>query len=85
MSPPGWKVSSILLGNSRGQLLITPESKAEMMLSCACVWWESQYQCCKEQYSIGTWNIPVQYCSILYSKIKHQNLRNQQIEINRNG
>ena len=38
------KVSNILLGKSRGQLLIAPErrcgwGKAEMMLSCECVWW----------------------------------------------
>ena len=42
--PPGQKVSSMLLGRSRGQLLIAPKrmngwAREETMLSCGCVWW----------------------------------------------
>ena len=41
--PPGQYVSNMLLGKSKGQLLIAPErmkqlAKAEMMLHCGCVW-----------------------------------------------
>ena len=28
-----------------------------MMPSCGCDWSESQVQCCREQYCIGTWNV----------------------------
>ena len=43
---PNQKVSNILLGKSRGQSLIVTErrsgwGKAEMMLSCECVWWRT--------------------------------------------
>ena len=43
MSPPGWKVSNMLLRKSGRQLLIAPVripgwAKAEMMLSCGCIW-----------------------------------------------
>ena len=50
----------MLVGKSRGQLLIAPESdwaKAEMMLSCGCVCGESKFQRHKEQYCIGTWTV----------------------------
>ena len=44
MSPLGRKMPSMLLGKSGGQLWIAPEIrsswvKAEMTLSCRCVWW----------------------------------------------
>ena len=32
------------------------QAKAEMMLSCGCVWWW-KYWCCKEQYCIETRNV----------------------------
>ena len=40
---------------------ITPEkwrdrAKAKTTPSCGCDWW-SKVQCCKEQYSIGTWSV----------------------------
>ena len=28
-----------------------------MTPSCGCVWWQSEVQCCKEQYCIKTWNV----------------------------
>ena len=28
--PPGWKVSSMLLGKSKGQLLLVPEKKKQL-------------------------------------------------------
>ena len=28
-----------------------------MTLSCGCVYGESKFQCCKEQYCIGTWTV----------------------------
>ena len=42
-TPPGHKVSNMLLGMNRGQLLIVPErmngwAKADMTPSCGCVW-----------------------------------------------
>ena len=41
MSPPGWKVSSMVLGKSGGQLLTAPERMKSLGQSgnCACVWW----------------------------------------------
>ena len=64
VSPLGWKVSNILLGKSGGQLLtlIAPErmkwlGQSRNTTSCGCVWWESEVQCCKEQYCITTWNV----------------------------
>ena len=45
MNPPGWNVSSILLGKREGQLLITQVrmsfgyAKAGTVLSCGCVLW----------------------------------------------
>ena len=63
MNPSGWKVSSVLLGKSRGQLLIISERK-----EAAGPKWkqhsvvdvsggESEVQCYEEQYCIGTWNV----------------------------
>ena len=44
MSPPGQKLSNMLLGKSRGELLIASEewrgwTESKMMLSCGCFWW----------------------------------------------
>ena len=41
MSPPGWKVSNMLLGKSGGQLLTAPERMKSLGQSgdCPCVWW----------------------------------------------
>ena len=68
MSPPGQKVSRVLPGKSRGQLLTAPERMNGLWPISARPKWkrcsfvdvssgESQVQCCKEQYGIGTWNI----------------------------
>ena len=59
--PSGLKVSSMLLGKSRGQLLIAPERMKQLGQSGNDV----QFQMClvvkvqyhKEQYCIGTWNV----------------------------
>jgi len=42
--PPGCKVSSMILGKSRRQLLIAPErmkclGQRKVMFSCGCIWW----------------------------------------------
>ena len=63
MSPPGLKLSNMLLGKSRGELLIAPERMKRL-----CQRWkqrsvvdvpgdESKIQYCKEQHCIGTWNV----------------------------
>ena len=62
MRPPGWKVSNMLLGKSRGQLLIVSErvkqlrqsgddTQSWMFLVVKVV------RCYKEWYCIGTWNV----------------------------
>ena len=63
-APPGWKVSNMLLGKSRGQLLISPERMKEEAGTkqkwCSVVdvsGGETKVQCRKEQYCIGTWNV----------------------------
>ena len=62
MSPTGQKVSNILLGKSREQLLITPERMKWLGQSKRCSvvdvsGGESKIQRCKEQYCLGTWNV----------------------------
>ena len=63
MSPAGWKVSSKLLGESRGQLLIVPErmmclgqsgNDAQLWM---CLVVKVKVRCCKEKNCIGTWNV----------------------------
>ena len=59
---PGQKVSNLLLGKSRGQLLIAPEGMKQLgqCRNDAQLWMsggESQVWCCKEKYCTGTWNI----------------------------
>ena len=61
-------MSRVLPGKSRGQLLTAPERMNGLWPISARPKWkrcslvdvssgESQVQCCKEQYGIGTWNI----------------------------
>ena len=61
MSPPGQKVSIMLLGKSGGQVLIALERVMWLGQrwndSCGCVRDETKVWCCKEQYCIGTWNV----------------------------
>ena len=65
MNPPGWKVSNMLLGKSRGQLQIVLERMKWLGQSRSWLWcWylavsdgESKVWCYKEQYCIGTWNV----------------------------
>ena len=61
MSLSGWKVSSMLLGKSGGELIIAPErmkwlgqSRNDAQLWTCLV---MKIPCCKEQYCIGTSNI----------------------------
>ena len=67
MSPPG-KVSNMLLGKSRGQLLIAPErmkwldengnaAQLWMYLVMDVSGGKSKVRCCKEQYCKGIWNV----------------------------
>ena len=63
MSPAGWKVSNILLGNSRGQLLIAPErmkwlgqSRTSIQLWMSLVV-KVKSKVVKEQYYIGIWDV----------------------------
>ena len=51
---------------------------------------ESKFQCCKEQYCIGTWNIRSMNQGKLDmvagdSKREHRHLRNQRIKMDGNG
>ena len=63
MSLPGWKVPSMLLGKSRGQLLILQKersgwAKAEIMLNCGCVWCSDiplQHSCLENPMDGGAW------------------------------
>ena len=62
MSPLVLKVSSILLGRSRGQLLIAPErmkwlgqSRNDSVMDVSDG--ESKVWCSEEQYYIETWNV----------------------------
>ena len=63
MSPPGWKVSNLLLRKSRGQLLIAPERMKQLdqkkkWCSVADVSGdEGKVRCCKEQNCTGIWNV----------------------------
>ena len=56
------KMPSMLLGKSRGQLLIAPERMKRLGQSrnsaplCMCLV-VKVLRCCKEQCSIGTWNV----------------------------
>ena len=61
MSPSCWKVSSMLLGKSKGPLLIPPErmkwlaqsgNNAQLWMCLAL-----KVQSCKEKCCIGTWNV----------------------------
>ena len=65
--PPGQKVSTVLPWKSRGQLLTAAERMDGLWPVSTRPKWkrcsladlssgESQVQCCKEQYCIGTWN-----------------------------
>ena len=61
MSLPGRKVSDMLKGKSRGQLLSPRKNEVAgpKQKECSIVDVsddESKIQCCKEQYCIGTWN-----------------------------
>ena len=61
ISPPGWKVSNMLLGKSGGQLLIALERKKWLGQSrngsvVDVSSGESKVWCCTEQYCIGIWN-----------------------------
>ena len=59
---PSWKVSNMLLGKSRRQLLIAPERMKELgqkgndPLLWACLVVKVKVWCCKVQYWIRTWN-----------------------------
>ena len=61
MSLPGWKVSSMLLGKSRGELTIAPErmkwlgqsGNDAQLWTCLVM----KIPCCKEQYCIGASNV----------------------------
>ena len=53
MSPPGWKTSTMLLGKSRGQLLIAPERMRQLGQRRVV---KVKYKAVKK-YSIGTWNV----------------------------
>ena len=63
MSLPGWKVPSMLLGKSRGQLLILQKersgwAKAEIMLNRGCVWCSDiplQHSCLENPMDGGAW------------------------------
>ena len=63
MSLPGWKVPSMLLGKSRGQLLILQKersgwAKAEIMLNFGCVWCSDiplQHSCLENPMDGGAW------------------------------
>ena len=59
MHPPDWKVSSMLLGKSRGKLLrASKRMKQQKWCSAVAVsGGESKLWCCKEQCCIGTWNV----------------------------
>ena len=63
MSPPGQKVSNMLLGKSRRQLLIAPGKneaagpKQKWRSAVGLSGDESKMWCCKEQYCIGNWNV----------------------------
>ena len=62
MNLPGWKLSNMLFGKSRGQLLIAPERMQQLGWNrhdarCGYVCDESKIQGCKEQCCIGTWNV----------------------------
>ena len=60
MSPPGWKVSDMLLRKNGGQLQIDLEKwlgqrKKHLIVDVS--GGESKVWCCEEQYYIGTWNV----------------------------
>ena len=65
MSLPGWKVSNILLGKTRGQLLVAPQrmkwlgqSEINAQLWMCLSGGESKVRCCnKHRNCIGTWNV----------------------------
>ena len=54
MSPPGQKVSNVLLGKSRE---IGPERMKRLGNDTQLSGGKSKVWCCKEKYCIGTWNI----------------------------
>ena len=60
MSPPGRKVSNMLLGKGGGLLLIAPDESDGPKWKCLVVdvsGGENKVWCYKEQYCIGTWNV----------------------------
>ena len=63
MSPPGWKVSNMLLRKRRGQLLIAPErmkQQGQKQKRCSVVGAsgdEGKVPCCEEQNCVGIGNI----------------------------
>ena len=58
--PPGWKVSNMLPGKSKGQLLSrkneVPGPKQKQCPVVDASGSESKVLCCREQYCKGTWN-----------------------------
>ena len=92
MSPPGQKVSIMLLGKAvEGNYLQLQKewsgwAKVEVMLSCGCVWWWKKTLILKEQYYIGNWNVR----SMTHSgqagdgKTEHWHLRNRWTKIDGN-
>ena len=78
----------MLLGKSRGQLLIAPESmkwlgQVEMTLVVDVAGAESKVLYCKEQYCIGTWNVRsmnqrrLDMAKQEMERLEHRYLRNQ--------
>ena len=60
--PPGYKVSNMLQGKSRGKLVIALETIKwlEQSGNNTRLWMsggESKIRCCKEQHYIETWNV----------------------------
>ena len=59
MSPPGWKVSNMLLGKTTTNSFRKNEAAGSKWKQHSVVdvsGDESKIQCCKEQYCIGTWS-----------------------------
>ena len=94
--PCRWKVSSMLLGESRGQLLIVAERMTWLGRSgndaqlWMCLVVKVIVRCCKEQYCIGTWSVRSMNqgkfdMAEQYDKSKHRHLRNQLTKMDGNG
>ena len=86
MSPPGWKVSNMLLGKTTTNSFRKNDAAGSKWKQHSVVdvsGDESKIQCCKEQYCIGTWSARSMNQGKLdvvkqeMAKSKHQHLRNQ--------